>query len=235
MRHLTPVLLAAGLFLNGCNTPTHRVRIEASVNAPPAGTPPPQSFWIKSRQADPRVETLRYHEAVGHIKTALSGRGLYEAPNEGMADMVIEIDYGAAPKRERVEVEDSRRLSRKEREAEKARQAAEIAEAEPVAAKTAPLEVSPENRGEIMIDVSVFRKHLTLEARQNRASGKPVEGPEFLWRVRVENEDESKDLRKYVPILASATIDYIAAETAGEREVVVDENGKDVAFVKKGL
>lgn len=230
MRHLTPVLLAAGLLLAGCNTPTHRVRIEASVNAPPVGTPPPQSFWIKSRQADPRVETLRYHEAVGHIKTALSGRGLYEAPNEGMADMVIEIDYGAAPKRQRVEVEDSRRPSHKGREAGKATQAAETAVAE-----AANIESSAESRGEILIDVSVFKKHLTLEARRNRASGKPVEGSELLWRVRVENEDESKDLRKYVPILASATIDYIAVETAGETEVVVDENGKDVAFVKKGL
>lgn len=233
MRRLTPVLLLAGLFLAGCNTPTHRVRIEASVNAPPAGTPPPQSFWIKSRQADPRVETLRYHEAVGHIKTALSGRGLYEAPNEAAADMVIEIDYGAAPKRERVEVEDSRRPTRAERQAAKERETAPAPTAPD--APAAAEEESPENRGEIMIDVSVFRKHLTIEARQNRAAGKPVQGSEFLWRVRVENEDESKDLRKYVPILASATIDYIAAETAGEKEVVVDENGKDVAFVKKGL
>lgn len=225
LRTAIPVLLAALAFA-GCATPVHRVRIEATVNPPPAGAPAPQSFWIKSRQNDPRVETLRYHEAIGHIKTALSGRGLYEAPNEAAADMVIEVDYGAAPKRQRVEVEDSRRdAPRRERGTDGDETA--IAQAEP--------DDSPEARGEIMIDVSTFRKHLTLEARQNRAKPASADGPEFLWRVRVENEDESKDLRKYVPILASATIDYIAAETGGEKEVTVDENGKDVAFVKKGL
>lgn len=237
MRFPTVLVVLLGVaVIAGCNTPTHRVRIEASVNAPPAGTPLAQSFWIKSRQADPRVETLRYHEAVGHIKTALSGRGLYEAPHEAAADMVIEIDYGAVPRRGRVEVEDSRQPNRRR---ERAR--AEPAAAAPAASKAAPRPATPadaaagtEDPSEIMIDVSVFRKHLTLEARQNRTKAS-TDGPEFLWRVRVENEDESKDLRKYVPILASATIDFIATETGGAKEVVIDENGKDVAFVKKGL
>ncbi|HYC69760.1 MAG TPA: hypothetical protein VEB66_01050 [Opitutaceae bacterium] len=230
MRLLTaPALLLGFALLAGCNTTTHRVRIEASVNTPPAGTPPPASFWIKSRQNDPRVETLRYHEAIGHIRTALSGRGLYQAPSEETADMVIEVDYGAAPKRQRVEVDDSRQSARR------AEKPAAAASAPGETARPALVERSPEQRGEIMIDVGVYRKHLTLEARQNRAKAGADGGPEFLWRVQVENEDENKDLRKYVPILASATIDYIATETAGEKEVTVDESGKDVAFVKKGL
>lgn len=232
MRISTVILLAAlGLALAGCNTPTHRVRIEASVNPPPPDAPPPQSFWIKSRQNDPRIETLRYHEAVGHIKTALSGRGLYQAPNEESADMVIEIDYGATPKRQRVEVEDARQSSRREREkAEKAKQPATAV------AETETVESEPERAGEIMIDVGVYRKHLSLEARRNRAKADDAAGgSEMLWRVEVENEDDNKDLRKYVPILASATIDYIASETGGQKEVTVDENGQDVAFVKKGF
>lgn len=229
VRRLTaPALVLALALLAGCNTPTHRVRIEASVNTPPAGTPPPQSFWFKSRKTDPRIETLRYHEAIGHIKTALSGRGLYEAPSEGTADMVIEIDYGATPKRQRVEVEDERRRKPARKDAAAAGKAA-------AGGAPAGSAASAEDRGEIMIDVGVYRKHLTLEARQNQEKAGAPAGPEFLWRVQVENEDESKDLRKYVPILASATIDYIAAETGGEREVTVDEHGKDVAFVKKGL
>lgn len=219
--------------LAGCNTPTHRVRIEASVNPPPKDTPPPQSFWIKSRRNDPRIETLRYHEAIGHIKTALSGRGLFQAPNEETADMVIEIDYGATPKRQRIEVEDSRKEAK-----EKAARGKQVAAAStpPEAKETEAVAPEPERRGEIMIDVGVYRKHLSVEARQNRAkAGAPSDGSEFLWRVEAENEDENKDLRKYVPILASATIDYIASETGGQKEVTVDENGKDVAFVKKGF
>lgn len=236
MRFLTVLVAVIGLAaLAGCNTTTHRVRIDAEVNTPPAGTPPPQSFWIKSRQADPRIETLRYHEAIGHIKTALSGRGLYEAPNEAAADMVIEVDYGAAPKRQRVEVEETRQGRSSTAPSAAATADASGATPAPTAETTADAEVSAERRGEIMIDVSLFKKHLTLEARRNRARAGDADGPEMLWRVRVENEDESKDLRKYVPILASATIDYIAAETNGERELVIDEQGHDVGFVKKGM
>lgn len=215
---VTAVLLSL-LVLAGCETTsTHQVKVEATMSPPPAGQEP-KSFWIKSRQADPHVESLRYHEAVGHIKTALSGRGLYEAPNEAAADMVIELDYGVAPKRTRMAVEDSRRSAARP-------DGAGADAATPV-----------ERRGEVLIDVGIFRKHLTLEARQNRtgtAAADP-QAPEFLWRVKVENESEEKDLRKFVPILASATIDYIAHETGGTREIVVDENGRDVAFVKRGL
>lgn len=234
MRFLTALLVSAGLALvAGCNTPTHRVRIEASVNPPPADAPPPQSFWIKSRRNDPRIETLRYHEAMGHIKTALSGRGLYQAPNEESADMVIEVDYGATPKRQRVEVEESRQ-TRKEAKAAKA--AAPAGATAPTGETTEVAASDTERRGEIMIDVGVYRKHLSLEARRNRAKAEAAAGgSEMLWRVEVENEDENKDLRKYVPILASATIDYIASETGGQKEVTVDENGQDVTFVKKGF
>ena len=93
-----------------------------------------------------------------------------------------------------------------------------------------------EGRGEVMINVGFYKKHLSLEARQNRAKAEPAPGtPEFLWRVEVENESESKDLRKFVPLLASATIDFIESNTHGRREILVDEDGKDVVFVKKGL
>lgn len=232
VRFLTALVLFPALaILAGCNTPTHRVRIEANVNPPPADVPPPQSFWIKSRRNDPRIETLRYHEAIGHIRTALSGRGLYQAPSEESADMVIEVDYGATPKRQRVEVEEARPVRPKD-----AKGAASAGAIAPTAETTEVAASDTERRGEIMIDVGVYRKHLSLEARRNRAKAEAAAGgSELLWRVEVENEDENKDLRKYVPILASATIDYIASETGGPKEVTVDENGQDVAFVKKGF
>ncbi len=222
--------------LAGCETPSHQARVESTVNPLPPDAPKPQSFWIKSRQADPTVESLRYHEAIGHIKTALSGRGLYEAPGEASADMIIEVDYGVEPMRRRVEFEETRR-PRSRREAEKTAEPGDGSDKGPAIGKrpAEPIAVS-ESRGEVMIDVGFYKKRLSLEARQNRAKAEPAPGtPEFLWRVEVENESESKDLRKFVPLLASATIDYIASSTHGAREILVDENGQDVAFVKKGL
>lgn len=235
MRHLTAIsaLLLVAL-LAGCETPNHQVRIESTAYPLPPDAPKPQSFWIKSRQADPTVESLRYHEAIGHIKTALSGRGLYEAPSENAADMIIEVDYGVEPLRRRMEIEETR--GRRERRVAETEAAATPVGGPGIARPPAePIAVN-EARGEVLINVGFYKKHLSLEARHNRAKGEPAPGtPEFLWRVEVENESESKDLRKFVPLLASATIDYIESDTHGRREILVDENGKDVAFVKKGL
>ncbi len=232
-----PVLILAAL-LAGCETTSHQVRIESAANPLPAEAPKPQSFWIRSRQADPTVESLRYHEALGHIKTALSGKGLYEAPSEGAADMIIEVDYGVEPLRRRVEIEETRGSRRRSAAKGKPPEENPVAAADGPAIARQPAEPIAVNeaRGEVLINVGFYKKRLSLEARQNRAKAEPAPGtPEFLWRVEVENESESKDLRKFVPLLASATIDFIESNTHGRREILVDEDGKDVVFVKKGL
>lgn len=219
-----PAIFAV-LLLASCSSTPHSVRIEAQSNPPPPGTPPAQSFWIRSRQRDPSVETLRYREAVGHIKTAMSGRGLYEAPSEESADMVIELDYGVRSRRTRFDVDPSPAPAKAARAKERPKDGAKAADGE-VAPST--------DRREIEMDTEYFEKHVVIEAR---ARNRPADatGPEFLWRVTAQNVSTSDDLRKYVPILAAATIDYLGKETAGAREIEVDEHGVDVTFVRKGL
>ncbi len=49
------------------------------------------------------------------------------------------------------------------------------------------------------------------------------------------SEDESDDLRKYLPILASASVDYIGKDTGSKQTVKLKETDPVVDFVKKGL
>src|SRR5438876_51253 len=85
---------------NSATSPTYKVKVDAISKPVPTGT---QSYALKSK--DPRLgeENLRYHEAADFIRTALSGKGLYEAPSEERADMIVELEYGMDAPRSKVE------------------------------------------------------------------------------------------------------------------------------------
>ena len=51
---------------------------------------------------------------------------------------------------------------------------------------------------------------------------------------RTSTEDESKDLRKYLPIMASARADYIGKDTTGSKVVKVKDPSQVVEFIRKG-
>lgn len=53
--------------------------------------------------------------------------------------------------------------------------------------------------------------------------------------MRVSSVDESDDLRKYLPILASASIDYIGVDSTSQQTVRVRDGDSGVSFVRKGL
>src|SRR5258707_13541928 len=82
--------------------------------------------------------------------------------------------------------------------------------------------------------VTIYEKYLRLTARENKPANEGRPPPE-LWNVQVSAEDESKDLRKYLPIMASVTIDYIGKDSSNQRTVKVRENGAGVEFVKRGM
>src|SRR5688572_32653956 len=80
----------------------------------------------------------------------------------------------------------------------------------------------------------IYEKYLKITARANKASteGRP---PAELWSIHATAEDESKDLRKYLPIMASATIDYIGQDSSSQQVVKVRANGPGVDFIRKGM
>ncbi len=236
---MNPALIFASallLFGAGCTTSGHQVKIDA-IAKPTASKSQAQSFKLKSK--DPRLgdENLRYREAADFVKTALSSKGLYEAPSEDKADMIVELDYGMeAPraKMERVSVPVYAQVGGAVRyESVPVTDSRGNTSYRTVAVYDAP-------RNELMgYDeqprlVTIYEKYLKITARENKAAseGRP---PAELWSIHASAEDESKDLRKYLPIMASATMDLIGQDTSSQKVVKVKADSADVDFIRRKM
>jgi len=225
--------LAATVSLVGCSSsPTYQVKVDA-ISKPKATQK--QSYALKSK--DPRLgeENLRYKEAADFVRTALSGKGLYEAPNAEAADMIVELDYGLEAPRSKIErvstpvyaqvgggvrydsvpVTDARgNVSHRT-----------VAVYEPPRTELIGYDDMPRQ-------ITIYEKYLRITARENKpaAEGRP---PAELWSIHASAEDESKDLRKYLPIMASATVDYIGQDSTNQKLVKVRAEGPAVDFIRQ--
>lgn len=233
-RFATQVFATVGLFLGGCAAPAYDVKVDAITKPAPVNA---QSFKLKSK--DPRLgeESLRYREAAEFVKTALSGKGLYEAVSEDKADMIVELDYGMdAPrsKIERVSVPVYAQVGGGVRY-----------ESVPVtdsrgntSQRTVAVYDPPRNElvgyDNMPRQVTIYEKYLKITARENKAAneGRP---PAELWSIHASAEDESKDLRKYLPIMASATVEYIGQDSTNQKLVKVRADGPAVDFIRRGM
>ena len=235
-----PLFAAAGVALAmfctaGCSTSnTYKVKVDAITKPAPSTA---QSYKLKSK--DPRLgeENLRYREAAEFVKTALSGKGLYEAPSEDRADMIVELDYGMdAPrsKMERVSTPVYAQVGGNVRY-----------DTVPVidsrgntSYRTVTVYEPPRNElvgyDEVPRLVTIYEKYLKITARENKSAseGRP---PAELWSIHASAEDESKDLRKYLPIMASATVDYIGQDSSNQKIVKVKADAPGVDFIRKGM
>lgn len=227
-------MLALLLLAAGCTSSTYQVKVDAITKPAPAAA---QSFKLKSK--DPRLgeENLRYREAAEFVKTALSGKGLYEAVSEEKADMIVELDYGMdAPrtKMERVSVPVYAQVGGGVRyesvpvtDARGNTSYRTVAVYEPPRTELVGYDNMPRQ-------ITIYEKYLKITARENKAAseGRP---PAELWSIHASAEDESKDLRKYLPIMASATVEYIGQDSSNQKVVKVRADGPAVDFIRKGM
>lgn len=231
------IILAAGLVgaVAGCATSSrYDVKVDAISKPTPVAT---QSYKLKSK--DPRLgdESLRYREVAEYVRTALSGKGLYEAPSEDKADMIVELDYGMdAPraKAERVSVPVYAQVGGGVRyESVPVTDSRGNTSFRTVAVYEAPRSelVAYDN---VIRQVNIYEKYLKITARENKAAseGRP---PAELWSIHASAEDESKDIRKYLPIMASATVDYIGQDSSSQKIVKVRADGPGVVFIRRGM
>lgn len=225
--------LLCALAATGCNSAsTYKVKVDAISKPIPEQR---QSYALKSK--DPRLgeENLRYKEAADFVRTALSGKGLYEAPSTDAADMVVELDYGMEAPRSKIERVSTPVYA----------QVGGGVRYEPVPVTDSRGNVSYRNvavydapRTELVgyddvpRQITIYEKYLKITARENKpaAEGRP---PAELWSIHASAEDESKDLRKYLPIMASATIDYIGQDSSNQQVVKVRADGPGVDFIRK--
>jgi hypothetical protein len=228
--------LAAVLLLAGCNSSSYQVKVDAIAHpAPSAGDP--QSYTLKSKNPAMGEENLRYKEAADYVRTALSGKGLYEAPSDDKADLIVELDYGIdAPrmKMERVSVPIYAQVGGGVRyDSVPVKDSKGNTTLRTVAVYEAP-RTELIGYDEVPRMVTIYEKHMRVTAVANKDApeGQPAAQ---VWSVQVSTEDESKDLRKYLPIMASATADYIGRDLGREAVVKVRDPSPGTEFIRRGM
>jgi hypothetical protein len=177
------------------------------------------------------MDSLRAQELAGHVRTALARRGMYEAPLNRTPDVVVELDCGV----------NSLPLKPKLIPGPLDRPGPWVTPSERVPAGTDENGKTIYVRREILRTdygyyemVPVFEKYLRLSAHENAASasGRP---PAEVWRVDAAIEGESPDLRKALPVLVAATIDYIGHDSHGQKAVRIKETNAAPGAVRRGL
>jgi hypothetical protein len=227
-------LLLSGLLLGGCAT-THELKID-SIAKPRAA----DAISYEIRNTNPLVadDSLRFKEAAGFVKTALSGRGMYEAPPNTKADMIVDVDYGVSPPKIKQEMVSEPVYVTVPGQVRMERiQVGTDSQGRPVY-QTVTVQDPPTTQfagfREYMVTVTVYEKYLKMSARENKEAteGRPVQE---IWTVDVTSEGESRDVRKHLPILVAASIDYVGKDSQGQKTIRLKDNSSDIAFVKKGM
>lgn len=229
--------LLMALLLQACNT-TYEMQVDAIKNPKPID-PDADSYVLIPRDPAQDTSDLRYQETVTWIKTALSAKGMYEALDPLEADMVIEVDYGMEPPRQEIrviEVPEYRTVRGPGRYA--------IQQIyDPVTKKMKSVRVYIPGRTSTELvgysqqtrTIIINEKYMVLTAKQNKLAESGDTAAEELWSVTVRNEDDSTDLREYLPIMASAATDYIGEDTDKSTTVKLKSDDEVVDFVKQGL
>ncbi len=226
-------LVTASLFTGGCANST-TVKID-SLAKPKAEEAVSYRIVNKTGATD---DSLRYKEAAGYVRTALSGKGLYEAHDGEKADLAVTLDYGVGPPVQKLEqVSEPVYLTLPGQIRAERVQVGTDRNGNAVY-QTVTVQDPPRTEfagyREYQIKVTVYEKYLRLNATENKpaAEGRP---PPEIWTVDVTSEGESKDIRKALPVLAAASIDFVGKDSKGQKTIRIKDTDKDVAFIKKGM
>jgi hypothetical protein len=233
-----PTLLAGALaLLAGCKSTTYVLQVDAISQAGQvAQAAEPKSYRVHSHNPTVAEDSLRYNEVSAYIKTALSGKGLYEAPSAESADLIIDIDFGMETPRMKYQtvIKPIIVITASQAKPQPDRRPNGGRDFVPIGGSVGPPVGKITGMREEAEPVVVYEKFLKISARENREAVEGRPAPE-VWSVNVSAEDPSNELRKYMPILASATADYIGTNTRQEKEVSVNENDDTVKFIRKGM
>lgn len=234
---LVPMILVAAVLLHGgCASTGEQVSVESLSRVSPQAEST-CSYRLINRNRTLDESSLRYKEAVGHVRTALSGHGMFEAPAGGAPDVIVEIDYGIGQPRMRYTTVTEPVYAVvggpviMARPAPIASAAAAAPGANPVAE---PPQLQLVGYREIQRPVAVRDKYLSVSARPNREAveGRPAEE---LWRVSAAIETDNQDLRRYLPVLASIVMEQIGHTTEGTVVAKVSDRSAATDFIRKGM
>ncbi len=227
-------LLGSALLFGGCAS-SYEVKVD-SLAKPKAEQV--VSYEIKNSNPLIADDSLRYKEASDYVKTALSGKGLYEAPAKVKPDIVVDLDYGIKPPESRQEmISEPVYITIPGQIRTERVQVGTDAQGRPIY-QTITVQDPPTTEfagfREYPITVTVYEKYIRLTARENAPAqeGRPQQE---IWTVDVTSEGQSRDLRKHLPVLVAASIDFIGKDSQGQKTIKIKDTDKDVGFIKKGM
>jgi hypothetical protein len=215
------LIAAAVVLLTGCRT-IYTVRIDAiNDQTKPLGASYRLEMYDPTGSQEEKVNIM----AEQYVRAALGSRGLFEAPSNGKADMIVTAEYGVGPGQMKIVY---------------------------TAPQGPSLMGPPLTSGSSAKPVLVFEKFLRItarapvdasasrvpppasETRGRRTSGnrapRAARGEE-LWNVNVSIEDPKKDLAPVLEVLAATAIDHIGGNT-GEEVYIRVESGSPEATLK---
>lgn len=227
------VLLLVLALQAGCTLRTFRVDAIKSPDVAASG----MAFQIvngnpERMDADPMVK-----QAAGYVTTALSAKGMFEAPDNVAPNMTVEVDFGTeAPKREILEYSEA--VYRTERSP--GYTVYEAVTDEKGVTRMIPRYVPGEVR-EVFTGwetrsytITIYPKYLRITAREVPAEGDD-RPPRELWSVYVTNEDMEDDIEKTLPMLVAAAMDVVDQNASSQRTITMSEKDDRVVFIKSGM
>lgn len=227
---MTVAVILLGLFGAGCSTSYH-VDVDALQN--PRVVQSGYSYRIEASNASTSSNDALFEEVEALVHTALSGRGMYEAPEGEKPSVIIDLDYGVGPVQSRlVRTNVSSPIGSQQMD--------------PLTGRVTPTPGDP-RLGGTMSGISgsqsgsgyrqeyTFEKYLTIVGRDNSTEVAAGEPRVELWRVHVTVEDTGDDIANYLAVLAAAAADYIGTDTHEKQRLHVSEDDAVVDFVKQGL
>jgi len=223
-----------GLAFGGCAT-TYEVTVDALAK-PEAEKA--ISYQIVSQNPVRPAESLRHLETEIYVRTALSGKGLYEAPEKVEPDVIIDLDYGISAPMLRRETMSKPVWVRRTIQSHTqsvltgASPRGNSTRRHRTASRPKSLELGGYRN--YRVTTVVYEKFLRMSARENSpvVEGQP---PVELWSIDVTSEGKRRDLRRQMPVLVAATIEYIGTDTQGSRQIRLKDTDADLAFVRQGM
>lgn len=228
------ICVALAALGGGCTTAsTYEVKVHSVARAS-AAPQKLESYRIHTNNSALAEDSLRYKEAEQHIKTALSSQGMFEASNPSSADLIVEIEYGIEPARTDYQTMEVPIFGRVADEPSSLERTTDERRGTRTAHTVQPAQRRVIGFESVVVPVVVREKHLSISGRENRelAEARP---PLEIFRVTAKIEDDSKDLRGRLPILASAVMDQIGRTTEGIATATVSDRDEAVSFIRRGM
>lgn len=222
IRTLSGVILLT--LLVGCTT-TYRIQVDA-LAAPEASSL--MRFVIEEPGGTGDGSRLRYLEASDLISKALTARGWAKAENPADADIMISLEAAVSEPLTQTELRSEPLYYRTWGQTRSIRTPVRDENGKITGYVRSYIYLPPQRDllgyRDIAYNVTVYEKSLNLTAHDTAG--------EEVWTIQVRTVDESSDLRKYLPLLAAASLPYVGETTEGEIVVKVSEKDETLAHLR---